>query len=144
MLVGVAPNAITGNPQKAEVLDFTHPMYNILPCDCPLNKNGGFIKRVLLDKKITLNNHGVMVNNNTQNPDSFIGYAKEFKQYIRYPHKIRYMDTTAESGSPINDTQYPIYVLLMTDMALNQSSPSPTTAQIGWVTGYTQGWFKDA
>lgn len=139
-----APNAQLGNPTKTDILDYTHPIYNILPCECPLNKNGGYIKKVLLDKRITINNHGLMVNNNTQNSTALAGTSKDFKKYIKFPFKINYCDTTDAQGSPVNDSMYPIYVLLMSDMGQNMSAPDPVTASIGWCTGYTQAWFKDA
>lgn len=144
VVVANAPNAVTGNPTKNDILDFQHPAYGILPCEVPLNKNGGFIKKVLLDKRITINNHGLMVNNNTANPTSLAGTSRDFKRYIKYPHKIRVTDSSPESGSPFNDTMYPIYVLLVADMGVNMGAPSPTSATIGWCTGYTQSYFKDA
>jgi len=144
VFVANASNTITGNPTKSEVLDWQHPVYSILPCEVPINKNGGLIKRVLLDKRITVNNHGLMVNNNTQNPTSLAGTSRDFKKYIKYPHKIRSCDSSDAQGAPYNDTMNPIYVCLIADAGVNMGAPTIPAATVGWCTGYCQAWFKDA
>lgn len=109
----------------------------------PINRDDGFVKKVLYDKTMIIRNSvDLGVDNvSTPNTQAIYGNVVHFQKYIKFNHKLRYMDNNAVNP---NGCSQPIYVAISAESDDSLSGFPPSDSPLVYTTGYTQAWFKDA
>lgn len=109
----------------------------------PVNRDEGYVKKVLYDKVFVINNNSDFATQAGSNPNTaaLYGSCLHVDQYIKYPHKIKYIDNNSQN---IVGTAEPIYIAITAEVDYSLSGFPPSDTPLVYTTGYTQAWFKDA
>lgn len=111
----------------------------------PVNRDEGYVKTVLYDKTMLINNHSDFSVDNVSNPNQQLIYGSclHFEKYIKFNHTIKYMDN---NGTDPTGTDKPVYVAILAecDDSFSGGSIPPSDTPLVYITGYTQAYFKDA
>uniref|UniRef100_UPI0040487EF5 hypothetical protein n=1 Tax=Flavobacterium sp. TaxID=239 RepID=UPI0040487EF5 len=111
----------------------------------PVNRDEGYVKTVLYDKTMLINNHSDFAVDNVSDPNQQLIYGScyHFEKYIKFNHSIKYMDNNSTDPT---GTDKPIYIAILAecDDSYSGGSIPPTSTPLVYTTGYTQAFFKDA
>jgi hypothetical protein len=109
----------------------------------PVNRDEGYVKKVLYDKTfIVRNSVDLPVDNvSTPNTQAIYGNVMHFQKYIKFHHKLKYMDNNSTNPSGCSQ---PIYIAITAEADDSLSGFPPSDTPLVYTTGFTQAWFKDA
>lgn len=111
----------------------------------PVNRDEGYVKTVLYDKLLVINNQSDITVDNVSDPNTQLIYGScyHFQKYIKFNHPIKYQDNNSTDPTA---TDKPIYVAITAEVDDSFSSGGipPSDTPLVYTTGYTQAWFKDA
>lgn len=111
----------------------------------PVNRDEGYVKTVLYDKTMIINNHSDFSTDSVSNPSRQLIYGSciHFQKYIKFNHPIKYMDNNSTDPT---GTDKPVYIAILAECDDSYSSGAipPTSTPLVYTTGYTQAYFKDA
>jgi len=109
----------------------------------PVNFDEGYVKEVLYDKMMIINNDNEIAVDSITTPNTQLIYAscRHFQKYIKFDRPVKYMDNNSVNPT---GTDKPIYVAItaeIDDSFVGGIPPSGTP--LLYMTGYTQAYFKD-
>jgi len=109
----------------------------------PVNRDEGYVKKVLYDKVFIMRNANDYSTTLGSDPNTQVIYGNvlHFQKYIKFNHKIRYMDN---NGNDPTGTSQPIYIAITAEADDSLAGFPPSDTPLIYTTGYTQAWFKDA